>query len=351
MFFAAWFKTIHRCNAALKASLCSCNVRRAGGRRITPRQPHLQLQLHSDEHPAAVIPLMPLTICTSNETTAEKRNFDMDFFNNSTSALNATGFSHLGNSMPHFRVLVLIIYLATFLVGVFGNTVVIYMLLTYREARRKSVANYYILNLAFADDLFMMAVPLFCIHAFTDDWPFGNPFCKISYIIRESNKFASVFTLTALSLDRFLASFHSMSAVRTIRAGKIVCAAIWVSSILICWPYWLYARSSPAPQGHYSCGIKWPTPSDLTLRWFWVYFQLTFGLLLPLFIIVLSYGCLMRRLKQIMKPRGNSRIRDPNRRLTQTVLAVVIIFLCCQTPSYVLDIVHLNKVHFITIKN
>jgi len=56
----------------------------------------------------------------------------------------------------------IVAYLLTFVVGFTGNTLVLYVVGRFPVVRRKSVANYYIWNLALADELYVLALPLFC---------------------------------------------------------------------------------------------------------------------------------------------------------------------------------------------
>lgn len=60
------------------------------------------------------------------------------------------------------KVVTIISYLITFVVGLTGNTLVLYVVGRFPVVRRKSVANYYIWNLALADELYVLALPLFC---------------------------------------------------------------------------------------------------------------------------------------------------------------------------------------------
>lgn len=60
------------------------------------------------------------------------------------------------------KVVMIISYLLTFVVGFTGNTLVLYVIGRFPVIRRKSVANYYIWNLALADDLYVLTLPLFC---------------------------------------------------------------------------------------------------------------------------------------------------------------------------------------------
>ncbi len=224
----------------------------------------------------------------------------------------------------HIQYITLIVYLTTFVVGLAGNSLVIYIIARYKDVRRKSVANFYILNLALADELYTLALPMFCYATWTRDWVFGNPMCKIMTVIREINKFASIFTLVALSLDRYVASYHTLGHFRTLTIGKCICLSIWVASILMCMPYLLYYYSIDRPDGSAVCKPNWPRRNYLGHLRSWTYSQITIGLIVPFALICASYFLLMHRLKAIMKPRLSQRIRKPNRKMTRTVLVVVI---------------------------
>lgn len=100
------------------------------------------------------------------------------------------------------RIVILVSYLSTFLFGVLGNSLVLYIISYFSKVRTKSVANYYIWNLSLADLLFCFALPFFAFSTFTQHWPFGTVCCKLAYLLRDMNRFTSVFTLCALSIDR-----------------------------------------------------------------------------------------------------------------------------------------------------
>jgi hypothetical protein len=68
----------------------------------------------------------------------------------------------LADTRRDVRYITLIVYLCTFIVGFAGNTLVLYVIGQFPTVRRKSVANYYIWNLALADELCVLALPLFC---------------------------------------------------------------------------------------------------------------------------------------------------------------------------------------------
>ena len=64
------------------------------------------------------------------------------------------------------------IYFVVCVVGLCGNTLVIYVILRY--AKMKTITNIYILNLAIADELFMLGLPFLAMQVALVHWPFGK---------------------------------------------------------------------------------------------------------------------------------------------------------------------------------
>lgn len=59
--------------------------------------------------------------------------------------------------IANVRLVVFVLYLVTFLFGFIGNTLTVLVILS--ERKLKSAATCFILNLAVADDLFMLSLP------------------------------------------------------------------------------------------------------------------------------------------------------------------------------------------------
>ena len=84
-----------------------------------------------------------------------------------------------GANSPGVRWATLVFYSLTFLFGLFGNTLVIYVIAKYDRIRARSVSNYYIWNLSLADELFVLTIPFFGYTSFTHNWVFGEWACKV----------------------------------------------------------------------------------------------------------------------------------------------------------------------------
>ena len=104
-----------------------------------------------------------------------------------------------------FRTFKLFLYAVIFMVSVTGNALVCIIIVRHR--RMRTVTNYFTLNLAVAD----LAVTCICIPfdipVQENDYrrPYGGFLCRTLYPLQTMAMFASIFTLTAASLNRFCA--------------------------------------------------------------------------------------------------------------------------------------------------
>jgi hypothetical protein len=145
------------------------------------------------------------------------------------------------------RYVVLVLYTLTFLFGISGNTLTIFVLLRHGKLKG-TAANCFILNLAIADDLFVVSLPFMAYSTFVGRWHFGAALCKLMNAFRGVNLFASVFTMTLMSIDRYLAIVHPLRSLtyRTMRNALIVCVVTWVTSFVIVTPFLMYSNMTPS---------------------------------------------------------------------------------------------------------
>lgn len=266
------------------------------------------------------------------------------------------------------RIVTLTFYALTFFVGISGNTLVIYVIGRYGRIRTRSVSNYYIWNLAFADELFVLTIPFFCVGTYYNDWIFGRWTCKVASVFRECNKFSSLLTLMALSVDRYLATFPAMGRYRQVRFGPVVCTGIWIVCLGLSMPYWMFSttvvargRSRTGTIVRHSCKFQWPRPHYHEV---WACVQLFGAVLVPFTVIAVFNVLLVRRLNRRtssssasgIRLRGSRRrrlssgtgVRSRRQRLssgmTRTVLVIVVTFAVCQLPLVVYEFVSVHIV-------
>ena len=89
------------------------------------------------------------------------------------------------------NVVLTFIYFVVCIIGLCGNTLVIYVILRY--AKMKTITNIYILNLAIADELFMLGLPFLAMQVALVHWPFGKAICRVVMTVDGINQFTSIF--------------------------------------------------------------------------------------------------------------------------------------------------------------
>lgn len=144
------------------------------------------------------------------------------------------------NPMGNFFALIL--YLVVCLVGLFGNSLVIYVVL--RFSKMQTVTNRYILNLAIADECFLIGIPFLLTTMYLNEWVFGPYLCKLYMISTSITQFSSSIFLLIMSCDRFIAVCHPISSprFRTPLVSKIVSLIAWGTSAFIMLPVMLYGE-------------------------------------------------------------------------------------------------------------
>lgn len=99
-----------------------------------------------------------------------------------------------------------------------------------RYTKMKTATNIYIFNLALADALVLATLPFQGMDVLLGFWPFGLALCKMVVAIDYYNMFTSIFTLTVMSVNRYIAVCHPVRsmAVRMPQRAKLVNVAVWV---------------------------------------------------------------------------------------------------------------------------
>lgn len=72
-----------------------------------------------------------------------------------------------------------------------------------RFSKMKTVTNLYILNLAFADEFFLIGLPILIYTMHLSEWIFGVYLCKLYMISTSITQFTSSIFLVIMSADRF----------------------------------------------------------------------------------------------------------------------------------------------------
>lgn len=137
-----------------------------------------------------------------------------------------------------------LVYSFTLLAGIAGNLIVCIVIV--RHSAMHTATNYYLFNLALSDMVYLLFGLPFEILIFWHQYPwmFGLLFCKFQKLMAEACSYASVLTIVAFSMERFLAicyPLHSYAMSGLKRAIRII-AGIWLISLLGAVPFAYYRK-------------------------------------------------------------------------------------------------------------
>lgn len=135
------------------------------------------------------------------------------------------------------RISIFTIYATIFVLGLLGNSVVIFAVCRNRQMR--GVTNMYIVNLALADIfLAISAVPFTPVYLILDQqWIFGDLGCKTIASAQVLSAYVSSFTLALISTHRYSVVMHPLERRSIANRCKLLNAVVWILAICLSSPY------------------------------------------------------------------------------------------------------------------
>ncbi|XP_069654937.1 neuropeptides B/W receptor type 2 [Haliaeetus albicilla] len=266
---------------------------------------------------------------------------------------NAGNSCYLDNSMrfnltfqeqaADFYIILPVIYSVICAVGLTGNTAVIYVIL--KAPKMKTVTNMFILNLAIADDLFTLVLPINIAEHLLHYWPFGEVLCKVILSIDHYNIFSSIYFLTVMSIDRYLVVLATVRSKRmphrTYRAARIISLCIWILVTIIVLPFIIFANVYIDDLEIKSCGLNFPKPERFWFKASRIY-TLILGFAIPVSTICILYTMMLYRLRNMHLNSNAKALDKAKKKVTIMVFIVLAVCLFCWTPFHLATIVALT---------
>ena len=139
-----------------------------------------------------------------------------------------------------YQVVTVTVGILIFTIGMLGNILVI--LVVCRTKSMHSPTNCYLISLSLADILVLISATLPSIpEPFFQkgQWPWGGALCSILVFLQYLGVDASSLSITAFTVERYIAICHPMRAQRmcTVQRAKRIIAIIWIFAILYCAPW------------------------------------------------------------------------------------------------------------------
>ncbi|XP_034419096.1 C3a anaphylatoxin chemotactic receptor-like [Cyclopterus lumpus] len=217
----------------------------------------------------------------------------------------------------------------SFLVGAPGNLLVIWTIL--RHVKQRSHTVVLILHLAIADLLVLITLPLW-IYSLVHFWVFGEAFCKAMVFMINACMYSSVFLITLMSVERFVAVRYPFASAgwKRKKALNKVLLALWTAAFLFSVPV-IPTQVVGTDSDEEHCLYRFYT--SMTQELVCVLLETLVGYILPFFILVVCYGCLCSRITQMTF--------KSKRKSTVLIASVVVVFAICWTPHHIGNVLSL----------
>ncbi|XP_018426060.1 PREDICTED: chemokine-like receptor 1 [Nanorana parkeri] len=225
------------------------------------------------------------------------------------------------------RIIYIIGHLLAFLLGTVGNGLVIYFTV-FKMKRTVNVV--WFLNLAIADFIFMFVL-IFRIVTVAQNfhWMFGGFMCRMNSAIFFINLYASIFLITAISIDRCISVIYPVWCQnhRTPRLASIVALVIWILSIIFSVPYCIFLDTKVVKGGKIICthNIN-DRNTEMLIEKSLAISRFIFSFVIPLAVIISCYAIILMRVRR-------NRLTT-SRKPFKIVVAVIIAFFVCWFPLH-----------------
>ncbi|XP_061518764.1 cholecystokinin receptor type A isoform X9 [Anopheles gambiae] len=192
--------------------------------------------------------------------------------------------------------LIIPLYAIIFLLSVVGNLLVILTLA--QNKRMRTVTNVYLLNLAISDLLLgVFCMPFTLAGQVLRRFVFGSVMCKLIPYFQAVSVSVAVWTLVAISLERYFAICRPLSSRRwqtQFHAYKMI-GLVWTVSFLANSPLGYVQRLLPVGRstGQMKCREEWPSPAWERA---YVLFHDVGLLFLPLLTMGFAYSMIVSKL-------------------------------------------------------
>ncbi|XP_043934980.1 C3a anaphylatoxin chemotactic receptor-like [Protopterus annectens] len=225
-----------------------------------------------------------------------------------------------------------------FILGTLGNGMVIWIT---GFKIQKSVSTNWFLNLAIADFIFAALRPLSIVREdMVFQLTYAAAFCKLNDFVKFLNMFASLFILTAVSLDRFVIVAHPVwcKKYRNMKLAAVATSFVWISATALSVPYLFYRKiciKGNTMKCCYGHMLLYEVLNDNGIRTILYIIRFVVGFLLPFSVIISCYLIITLKLKQ----RSWRRYK----RSFKIIITIVVAFFFCWMPYHVTSFLKLKN--------
>uniref|UniRef100_A0A8C4EWD3 Si:dkey-96n2.3 n=1 Tax=Dicentrarchus labrax TaxID=13489 RepID=A0A8C4EWD3_DICLA len=239
----------------------------------------------------------------------------------------------IGSESPQENVIFSTFYILIFIIAVPGNAVALW---AFFHQDSTSPFKVFLKNLSVADLSYILILPMRIVYHLSDShWPFGHVVCQLAGFLFYLNMYCSLYLMSFISLDRFLAVVLPLrsQSVRKAMYAKVVVGILWVIVILSMSPL-LFLKKNMTNNSTGVCTMLYlenKSPKALI--------STVVAFIIPLTTIVVSYILILLKLRTL-KQREERPVKD---KAIKMIILIVMNFLFAFVPYHVSRIIYIKS--------
>ncbi|XP_008417884.1 probable G-protein coupled receptor 174 [Poecilia reticulata] len=213
--------------------------------------------------------------------------------------------------------------------GLLGNVLALWVFRIYRRETKRAVV--FMMNLAVADLLQVLSLPLRIYYYLNNNWPFGHPLCLFSFYLKYVNMYASIYFLVCISVRRCQLTVNPLKYKMKQKGDMLISMFGWLFVCVTCIAF-PFLRSESEKQA--VCFAELPTKKiSVLFATVLMTFAELMGFIIPLVVVVSCSILTVLSLKTVTMEG----IHDfgEKRKALKMVLCCTVVFLLCFAPYHI----------------
>ncbi|XP_034718382.1 uracil nucleotide/cysteinyl leukotriene receptor [Etheostoma cragini] len=224
-------------------------------------------------------------------------------------------------------------YMLIFIIAVPGNALALW---AFFHQHSTSPSKVFLMQLSVADISYILILPMRMVYHLSDShWPFGHVLCQLAGFLFYLNMYCSLYLMSFISLDRFLAVVLPIKSrsVRKATYAKVVVGILWVTVLVSMSPL-LFSKKNMTNNSTGICDklyLEKTSPKALV--------STVVAFILPFTSVMVSYILILLKLRAV-KQQGRKPLKHKAVRL---IILIVMNFLFAFVPYHVSRVIYIKS--------
>lgn len=224
-------------------------------------------------------------------------------------------------------------YILVFIIAVPGNALALW---AFFHQKSTSPSKVFLMHLSIADISYILILPMRIVYHLSDShWPFGHVLCQLAGFLFYLNMYCSLYLMSLISLDRFLAVVLPIQSqsVRKAMYAKVIVGILWVTIIVSMSPI-LFSKKNVTNNSTGICNKLYLENSSPTAL-----VSTIVAFIIPLTTIVVSYILILLKLRSV-KQQEERPVKD---KAIKMIILVVMNFVFAFVPYHVSRVIYIKS--------